>query len=618
MKNFTKNVFTIVAILLVNGLFANHLSGKLLFSTRLSGANEVPPVSTDATGVGSFFLNESRDSLCITVTAVGLSGTITGAHIHNAVPGSNGGVLIGFTDDVQGNSINATITGDDITPELLEMMLAGELYFNIHTMENPGGEIRGQIGLETDNAFHAVLDGMQENPAVSTDASGIAIFNVSKTGMMVNYNAVVSGLSGPITGAHLHIAPAGQNGDVVVNLTDDVVGNVLSGQFDPTSVDGLVDDMMAGNVYINIHTDANPGGEIRGQLKYDRKLSMDAVLNIDQEIPAPTGSDANGLGWASLNYTMDTLFYRVQLDGLSGPVTGAHFHDGVLGETGDVLIAMTDDVDGNVINGFATGEALSMENINKFLSGGIYINVHTDLNAGGEVRGQVYKAAREGYTVNLSGDQEVPAAETNATGSGIVSIDRDQSNAHFMIAYNDLSEGQTMSHFHAAPAGENGDVIFTLSSYFDQANTYDAAFGYWTGMDDTPFDAAAAMAFREGNVYVNVHSDMVPSGEIRGQVTRQSICSSGTVGIFEIKQKSALSVYPNPTSDFVNVDLSTVPVGNYQMVISDITGKVVQNMTVNSNSQNSMTLSIADLNSGIYILSVFGDTTTFSARLIKE
>ncbi len=618
MRNFTKNIFTIVAILLANGLFANHLSGKLLFSTRLSGANEVPAVSTDATGVGSFFLNESRDSLCITVTTVGLSGAITGAHIHQGLPGTNGGVLIGFTNNVQGNSINATVTGDDITVELLEMMLMGELYFNIHTAENPGGEIRGQIALETDLAFHAVLSGDQENPAVITDASGIAIFNLSKTGMMVNYNVVVSGLSGPITGAHLHLAPAGQNGSVVVNLTNDVNGNVISGQFDPTSVTGLVDDMLAGNIYINVHTAENQGGEIRGQLKFDRKLSMDAVINTDQEIPTPTGSNANGLGWASLNYTMDTLFYRVQLDGLSGPVTGAHFHDGTFGVPGGVLIALTDDVDGNVINGFTTGEALSTENINKFLSGGIYINVHTDLNAGGEVRGQVYKAAREGYTINLSGDQEVPAVVTDATGSGIVSIDRDQSNAHFMMAYNDLSGPQAMAHFHAAPAGTNGGVIFTLSSFFDQTNTYDAAFGYWTNMDNVPFDAAAALAFREGNVYVNIHSSDVPSGEIRGQVSRELICSQGSVGIFEIPKKAALNVYPNPSSDFVNVDLTTVPVGNYQMVISDITGKVVQNMTVNLSSQNELRLPIADLNSGIYILSVFGDITTFSARLIRE
>ena len=618
MKNFTKNIFTIFAILLANGLFANHLSGKLLFSTRLSGANEVPAVSTDATGVGSFFLNETRDTLCITVTTVGLSGSIAGAHIHQGFPGTNGGVLIGFTDNVDGNSISATVTGDDITAELLEMMLAGELYFNIHTALNPSGEIRGQIALETDRAFHAVLNGDQENPPVVTDASGIAIFNLSKTGMMVNYNVVVSGLSGPITGAHLHLAPAGQNGNVVVNLTNDVNGNVISGQFDPTTVTGLVDDMLAGNIYINVHTDENQGGEIRGQLKFDSKLSMDAVINTDQEIPAPTGSSANGLGWASLNYTMDTLFYRIQLDGLSGPVTGAHFHDGEFGTTGGVLIAMTDDVDGNVINGFTTGEALSTENINKFLSGGIYINVHTDLNASGEVRGQVYKAAREGYTVNLSGDQEVPAVETDATGSGIVSIDRDQSNAHFMIAYNDLSGPQTMAHFHAAPAGTNGGVIFTLSSFFEQTNIYDAAFGYWTNMDDVPFDAAAALAFREGNVYVNIHSSDVPSGEIRGQVTRESICSQGSVGIFEIPKKAALNVYPNPSSDIVNVDLTTVPVGNYQMVISDITGKVVQNKTVNSSSQKQLSLSISDLNSGIYILSVFGDITTFSARLIKE
>ncbi len=619
MKNFTKILFTLATCMAATGLFANHLTGGLLFTARFSGDNEVPAVTTDGTGVGSFFLNDTRDTLCINITVNGLSGPITGAHIHDGVAGENGDVLINFTDDVDGFAIQATLTGDEITPEILEAMFREALYFNIHTASNPGGEVRSQIVLETDRAFHAVPNAAQETETIDSDATAIAIFNLSKKGDIVTYNVVMDGLTTPATMAHLHMAPAGQNGDVVVSLTDDIDGNVISGSFDPTEFEGLLQDMLDGNIYLNIHTATNPGGEIRGQLQFDAKLSHDAFLNVEQEMPAPTGSDAKGLAWASLNYTMDTLFYQGQFTGLTGEIQGAHFHEGTFGNNGDVLIGLTDDVEGNVLSGFVTGaDVLTVENINKFLSGGIYINIHTEQNPAGEIRGQVYKAIREGYTLRLSGLNEVPAVTTEAYGSGIISIDRDQSNVHFMIAYNDLTAAQTMAHFHAGAAGTNGWVIFGLGSFFNQDDTFDSAFGYWADTDDTPFDDAAAMAFREGEVYVNVHTSENPGGELRGQVTRTLICSQAPLGIFETPQRKSLSIYPNPSSDFVNVDLSILPPAFYQVQIVDITGKVVRKTQVNSASANISRLDISDLNQGIYMVTILGDVTNYTARLIRE
>ncbi len=250
---------TSALVLMASTIFANHLSGNLLFSARFSGAQEVPAVETDATGVGSFFLNASMDTLCLTITVNGLSGPITGAHIHEGMVGMNGGVLVGFTDNIEGNSIRTTITGEALTPELLEAMFNEGLYFNIHTEANPGGEIRGQILLETDKAYTGMLDSAQEVPAGSSEATGLATFNLSKQGNEVNYYVVVEGLTGPIQMAHLHEAPAGENGPVIVNLMSGIDGNVISGSFDPTEFDGLLEAMNAGEIYINVHTAANPG-----------------------------------------------------------------------------------------------------------------------------------------------------------------------------------------------------------------------------------------------------------------------------------------------------------------------------------------------------------------------
>jgi len=597
------------------GAFADHLSGSLLFSARFSGDQEVPPVSTEATGVGGFFINEAKDSLCISISVINLSGPITGAHIHEGVMGENGPVVVGFTEMVEGNSIQATITGEDLTPELFEMMFRGELYFNIHTDANPAGEIRGQILLEADRAFIASLDAEQETAEVDSDGMGLANFNLSKMGSTVKYEVVVDGLSGSIQMAHLHMAEAGSDGPVVVDLGDGIDGNTISGSFNAMDFEGLTEAMMMGNIYINVHTAMFPAGEVRGQLMLDRSISHDAVLDTDQEIPAPMGAMGNGLAQVGLNYTMDTLFYRVQLEGLTGPATGAHFHEGVFGETGPVLIGITDDIDGNRIEGFVTGEALTVENINKFLSGGIYLNIHTDMNAPGEIRGQVYKLAREGYTYSLSGDQEVPAVMTDAYGSGIVSIDRDQSNVHFMMAYNDLSGPQTMAHFHMGAAGENGGVLYGLGSFFDQSSPDDAAFGYWTDSDsETPFTAEAAAAFRNEMVYVNVHTSENAPGEIRGQVTRGLICSDMALSVFENEKVESLTVYPNPATDFVRIPTADFDTDNIQVRLTDVTGKIVLNEQFNRNGE--LQLDVSQQTPGIYFVNILGEEAVYTTKLI--
>jgi hypothetical protein len=604
-------------IALSTAVMANQYSESLLFSARFTGDQEVPPVNTTATGVGTFFLNANRDSLCISITAIDLSGPIVGAHIHTGVAGTNGPVLVNFTDNINGNQIQATVTGEDLTSDLIASMLREELYFNIHTDANPGGEIRGQILLEADRAFHADLEGAQEVPEAMTPGLGLANFNLSKAGNRVNYEVVVDGLSGPIQMAHLHNAPMGSNGPVVVNLTDGINGNRISGSFNPLDFDNLLTEMMAGNIYINVHTADFPAGEVRGQLEMAMGIVHDASLDTEQEIPAPMGANGNGLAQISLNETLDELTYKIQLEGLTGPAIGAHFHEGFFGETGGVLINLTGDINGNRIEGSISGEALTTENINKFLSGGIYLNIHTDMNGAGEIRGQVFKLARDGYTYTLTGDQEVPAVMTDGMGTGMASIDRDASNVHFMMAYNELSGPQAMAHFHMGSPGENGGVIFNLSPFFSQTSSSDAAFGYWTDMDmDTPFDMAAADAFKNEMVYVNIHTSENPSGELRGDVNGGLICSSLSLGIFSSPEVQALSMYPNPASDFVRISLPDNARGQLRLTLTDITGKLIDERIFGTAGPQEFNYQLSNQTTGIYFLNLYSDDSVYTGKLV--
>ncbi|MCY7411399.1 MAG: CHRD domain-containing protein, partial [Chitinophagales bacterium] len=426
-----KKLFTYSLILLASFQIAkaDHLSGNLTLSAKLDGAQETPSVVTNALGVSSFVLNSTRDTLCIHASVNGLSGAITGAHIHSGAAGTSGGVVVDLTSFVSGNDINASITGSALTSDLISSMLSGGNYLNVHTAANPDGEIRGQIYLETDYQYTAMLDGSQEVPAVVTSAYGLGSFNLYKNQKAITINVVVQGLSGAITGAHFHVGAPGVSGGVVEDLTSMVTGNVIVGEVDPAL---YLSDLLAGNIYINIHTTANPNGEIRGQVITDTKLAFDATIDGIQEVPAVVTS-ALGVAVAKLNTAMDTMWYHVVADGLSGAITGAHFHSGKKGVSGGVVVDLSAGISGNQVDGMISGSALTSDLINSFLTGGIYVNLHTATNPNGEIRGQVYRYAREGYTFTMDGGQEVPSTNATATGSGIISIDRDQENAHIMI-----------------------------------------------------------------------------------------------------------------------------------------------------------------------------------------
>jgi hypothetical protein len=110
-----------------------------------SGAQEVPAVTTSATGALTGTYNKSTNQLQYNITWTGLSGDVTAAHFHGpAAAGSNAGPIITLT--VTTNGMNGNITGTSTLDEQQETdLLNGQIYYNLHTVMNPDGEIRGQV-----------------------------------------------------------------------------------------------------------------------------------------------------------------------------------------------------------------------------------------------------------------------------------------------------------------------------------------------------------------------------------------------------------------------------------------------------------------------------------------
>ena len=109
------------------------------FRASLRGSNEVPPVTTLASGTGTFTLTYA--GLQYDITVAGLSGSIVGAHFHRATVGMSGPVIEPLT--FNGNRAIGTWT--DLTGSERHDILHGEIYVNVHSQEYPDGEIRGQV-----------------------------------------------------------------------------------------------------------------------------------------------------------------------------------------------------------------------------------------------------------------------------------------------------------------------------------------------------------------------------------------------------------------------------------------------------------------------------------------
>jgi hypothetical protein len=125
--------------LLVTGAYSAAALGADI-KVNLSGAEEVPPVTTAAKGSGTVMIGNDG-AVSGSVTTTGVAGTA--AHIHEAAAGKNGGVIVPMTKS--GDNGWTFASGAKLTEAQMASLKAGNLYVNVHSAANPGGEIRGQL-----------------------------------------------------------------------------------------------------------------------------------------------------------------------------------------------------------------------------------------------------------------------------------------------------------------------------------------------------------------------------------------------------------------------------------------------------------------------------------------
>ncbi|TAA73290.1 CHRD domain-containing protein [Planococcus salinarum] len=184
MKKF---LVLLLASLLAAAGFAAAVSadahGGLEFNVNLSPDQEVPEVTSDATGEAYFKVSEDGESIEYTVSANNLNSTLAG-HLHSGAAGENGPVELFLFEnaeptDYNGEIASGTLTADDLVGDMTwedfaAALLAGEIYANLHTEQYPDGEIRGQL-MADDSAGGDEMADTASNGPLYTLIGGLAV-----------------------------------------------------------------------------------------------------------------------------------------------------------------------------------------------------------------------------------------------------------------------------------------------------------------------------------------------------------------------------------------------------------------------------------------------------------
>jgi len=594
-KHFTLLICLILAVTTTMSAQIGN-NNRLVFVANLTSSQEVPPTSSDARGVASFVISEDRKTMTVHGVFSQLSGPITGCHIHTGLAGTSGGVYINFANDIDGNELRASVT---LPPDFMQQALGKALYLNVHTSANPGGEIRGQLELQSDVFYSIALNGFQEVPSVTTDSYGAGYLTYSPGSTTARYRIVLNGLGGTPTASHIHVGTATNNGAVVVPLT--IVSNTLiQGEIDLTTVPSdFFQNLEAEGLYANVHTAAHPGGEIRGQLLAKGPIFLEGFLNGDQEVP-PVTTAAQGLSVAWLSTDLSAMVYLAVANGFT-PSTG-HFHFGAAGTNGPVLTPLSI----GLPNFYQNLVSLSPDTVTMLLNSEIYINMHSNVNPNGEIRAQMIPNLRQVYAFDICDVQEVPSTGTGGIGTAVVTHDWLNTHLNYLYIVDGLTGPPTAAHVHSGEIGANGGVLLPINV----PNP--------VGSGQFPIDGDVVSALLSGDTYLNVHTAANPGGEVRGQVRLGSLCNVSATEF--VSYVTGLTVFPNPASEAATVRFESELAFEGYLTLTNLTGQqvLIQKIKVEI-GETAIPINLKDQPIGLYfgqIKSTDGNTIAF--KLVKE
>jgi CHRD domain/Secretion system C-terminal sorting domain len=353
---------------------------------------------------------------------------------------------------------------------------------------------------------------------------------------------------------------------------------------------------------------------------------ISGIFSGAQENPAIT-STGKGAVEGIFDPFSRILAFRIDFSNLMGNVTAAHFHTGKVGENGGVTLDL-------VGLGFPTGVksgsfvkvvTLTPEQATSLAAGRLYINIHTSVAAGGEVRAQVGYAipsvtAHKKVVGVFSGAQENPAIASPAKGTFDGIFDPFSRVLAFRIEFSGLLGKTAAAHFHTGALGTNGGVTLDL-----------VGLGFPTGVTSgemvktitlTPQQATDLMA---GKIYANIHTAVAAGGEIRAQLNfNPSLASTFVANPTENtdiavanRAIQTLSLAPNPARESVTLRTDNFAGKSVEISIYNVSGQLIQTTQV-GNMDVQYTLGLYNVQKGLYIVRVASENQSAVQKLIVE
>ena len=337
---------------------------------QVNSNQEVPTNTSSATGTSNITYEKNSNILTYTINYSGV--TPTAMHFHKGAVGVSGAVEI----EVKA-PYSSGMTGTlKLTDAQETDLLAGLWYLNIHSASVASGEIRGQVVAENFMVISNVaLNSRQEVPQNVSTATGAFNGLFDKTTKKITYSLAVNGFTPTVL--HLHTGEVGVSGGVAVGLS------AAGGTTDALNATQEA-DLLAGKIYVNVHSATFTGGEIRGQIATLNQVVYAVAASGAQEVPAIT-SAATGSVYAVYNKTNKSLAYTINFTGV-GP-TNMHFHKGAIGVSGGVESAIA----GPYTTGMKGTATLTAAQEVDLFAGLWYFNLHSVSFPSGEIRGQLVR-----------------------------------------------------------------------------------------------------------------------------------------------------------------------------------------------------------------------------------
>ncbi len=358
--------------------------------------------------------------------------------------------------------------------------------------------------------FTASLSGA----AAGTASTGFGFGTAELNGNTFTYDLAYSGISGTPVAAHVHLpAPTTGGAGVAFDLTP--VGSLgTTGRYAFSKVLSLAEKtaVLSGLAYFNIHTGTFGNGEIRGQIV---PAAFKTILTGVGERPSATPSRAFGVG--AFTVIGRELAFEVTYQGLLSAATAAHIHGPAdSAGTAPVMIDLTTNVV-SVLDkaGTLAGQlTLTPTQLAAIVDGKAYVNIHTTNYPGGEIRGQIAPFIGEiPFSADLTGPAEKPNP-VSTPGSGFTYGSLVDNVYSFVLTYRGMTSAVTQAHIHGPSASTNtAGILFDLFS--SHRGPYSTQGVFNGSVVLTPGQIGALV---NGDLYMNLHTGVNPSGEIRGQL----------------------------------------------------------------------------------------------------